>query len=96
MILLSFYGPVQGMVRIDNAKPSGYSQSIALAKVIKQKGCAGCPRLNSGCQGVGWIGLESAYLSEHQGHPVHASGSEKCQLVGKKIEVPENLVISKQ
>ena len=102
---IRLYGPVQGMVRIDNARPAGCSEARTLSELIKRQGCAGCPRLNARrttktsysypCRGVGWIGLVDAYLYEHQGHAVHATGSEKCQLIGKTMNVPENLVTPK-
>ncbi|MEK9143354.1 MAG: hypothetical protein AAB481_01860 [Patescibacteria group bacterium] len=103
MAEIHFYGPVQGMVRINDAIPRGDSEARELAALIKKQGCAGCPRLNASqipnksssfpCDGVGWINPTTAILFEHQGHPVHVSGSEPCQLIRGTITVPDGLII---
>jgi hypothetical protein len=102
---LRFYGPVQGMIRIDNFKPAGYGESTRLADVIRTQGCSGCSRLDAQqtpdqpnsypCEGVHWIGLDSAYLEEHQGHAVHHGGNVNCQLLNITIQVPSELVVEK-
>ncbi len=104
MLTLRFYGYVQGMIRLHNAKPSGYQESITLAKLIKTQGCTGCPRLHASragttsysypCRGVGWIGLDGGYLYEHQDSAVHATGSELCQLRNRTLQIPDDLIVT--
>lgn len=103
MAEIHFYGPVQGMVRINDAIPRGDSEARELAPLIKKQGCAGCPRLNAirtrnvsldyPCPGVGAINSTTAILYKYQGHPVHVSRSEPCQLIRGTITVPDVLII---
>lgn len=97
-----FYGPVQGMIRINNLiLTDPRKDSVSVASTIRARGCSGCKRLNAAqtipdnypCTGVYDLGMSwPHYLHRRGGRPIHVGEGAPCQLLNiSTIEISDKL-----